>query len=347
MPDGDGQPLKRNRFKRLVGFIVMFILGVCIGGAVLYVDLRLALKTSAPTPPSNNGEVRQNDSKYKLTNPLLECDLGQELLTQGNSKPTKATLSSMINKAKSQGDVSFVSLYYRDLNNGPWIGFNEKEKFYPASLLKVPIMLSYYRRAMDDPSVLTQRVEFEGGNDDTSDQYYKPDVLLAASTTYSVEDLIEHSIIYSDNAATLALTQLAGTGTIQAVFDDLHVEFPPSATTTSDFLTVKDYGMFFRVLFNASYLDPEMSEKALSLLTQATFNKGLTARLPRDIVVAHKFGEYTIDATSEKQLHDCGIVYVPKHPYMLCIMTRGDDFDRQAGVIADLSREVYDEVSSQ
>ncbi|PIU19313.1 MAG: hypothetical protein COT18_08150 [Elusimicrobia bacterium CG08_land_8_20_14_0_20_59_10] len=44
------------------------------------------------------------------------------------------------------------------------------------------------------------------------------------------------------------------------------------------------------------------------------------------------------------QLHDCGIIYHPRFPYMLGVMTRGLDLEKQQKVIADISRLVYREV---
>jgi hypothetical protein len=41
------------------------------------------------------------------------------------------------------------------------------------------------------------------------------------------------------------------------------------------------------------------------------------------------------------QLHDCGIVYKQKHPYLVCIMMRGTDLDTLAKVIAELSKIAY------
>ena len=46
-----------------------------------------------------------------------------------------------------------------------------------------------------------------------------------------------------------------------------------------------------------------------------------------------------------KQLHDCGIVYYPKHPYLLCVMTRGDSFEYLDDTIRDISHLVYQEVN--
>jgi beta-lactamase class A len=99
----------------------------------------------------------------------------------------------------------------------------------------------------------------------------------------------------------------------------------------------------FRILFNASYLTQAASEQALELLTRSEFRAGLVAGVPAGTVVAHKFGE-RIDGGVAK-LHDCGIVYHPARPYLLCVMTEGDRFEPLASLIAETSRIAYDQVN--
>ena len=65
----------------------------------------------------------------------------------------------------------------------------------------------------------------------------------------------------------------------------------------------------------------------------------------KNIPVAHKFGERELP--NADQLHDCGIVYVPKHPYLLCVMTRGDSLTNLTTVIAGLSEVVYNDVHTE
>ncbi|MHB8709527.1 MAG: serine hydrolase, partial [Desulfuromonadales bacterium] len=73
---------------------------------------------------------------------------------------------------------------------------------------------------------------------------------------------------------------------------------------------------------------------------------GLTAGLPKSIEVAHKFGERG-DLAGAMQLHDCGVIYHPDTPYLLCVMTRGDQHNQMTAAIAETSRMVYDEVTTQ
>ena len=93
-----------------------------------------------------------------------------------------------------------------------------------------------------------------------------------------------------------------------------------------------------------------MSEKALKILNNAILeNSRLVAGLPSDVKISHKFGEREAkeNGVTIQQLHDCGIVYYPKYPYLICIMTKGKDFNKLSGVIADISKIVYGEVSDK
>ncbi len=333
---------KKQGNKRAFCSVCLFLAGLVVGIGMTFVYFKWI---HAPVVSLLSGhEVRGNPNGYKFVNPLLECDLGQEYLGRIGAKPMRETLLSMIDQAKQQGDITIASVYYRDLDNGPWVGINEKQSFIPASLLKVPIMLYFYKQSEQDPSLLSQTIRWDGKEPDGLTQYYTPETSIAASTTYSVDELINRMIIYSDNDAVLALGQKAQAPFL-SLFHDLGID--TTSTGSDQSLNVVSYSTFFRVLFNASYLNPDLSERALSLLSKVTFDKGLTAQLPRDVIVAHKFGERADMSSTERQLHDCGIVYVPKHPYLLCIMTRGTDMDKLAKTISNLSKEVYDEVTSQ
>lgn len=112
-------------------------------------------------------------------------------------------------------------------------------------------------------------------------------------------------------------------------------------------MSPKEYSTYFRVLYNATFLGRPLSEYALELLSRGDFEGGIRRRLPGDVVVASKFG-FRDDRTrggQETTLHDCGIVYQPGTPYVLCVMTRSSQSssDRLAEVISDLSWIVWNE----
>lgn len=287
----------------------------------------------------------------KYTNPLLLVNLPENSTAFKDLLPLKTTLEKYTDEAKRSGDIKDVSVYFQDLNSGKWTGVNQDDMYSPASLLKVPIMMAYYKLAEKDPSVLGTRFQYQGDGDKSIVQMVKPQEYLIAGHSYSVDDLIYRMVVYSDNDARIVLLNHVDQKIIFQLFSDLKIPMPQNLTDASNFLSARMYSRFFRVLFNASYLDDTSSEKAFDLLVQSDFSSGLVASLPPDIKVAHKFGEREyVNAQGgvvSNELHDCGIVYYPLHPYLLCVMTKGENFDELTKVLRNVSAETYTYVKKE
>ncbi|MDD2483287.1 MAG: class A beta-lactamase-related serine hydrolase [Candidatus Shapirobacteria bacterium] len=288
-------------------------------------------------------EIRKNFN-YQYINPLLECE-ESNISQDKNLTSLKKEIEFIINQGVTSHKISFGAIYYRDLNNGPWISINANEYFSPASLIKVPVMIAYFKETEKDPNLLQKKIT-NTKIFDYSQQNITPTQILETDKEYTIEDLIERMIIYSDNAAYELLLENIDNSKIFQVYKDLDVDISKaSQDPNGNIITVKDYASFFRILFNSSYLDQDNSEKALSILSKTQYYKGLIAGVPENITIAHKFGERQFLPSREKQLHDCGIVYLPNKPYLLCIMSRSTDFDKAASFIKEVSKTVYDYVS--
>ena len=167
---------------------------------------------------------------------------------------------------------------------------------------------------------------------------------------YAVDDLVERMIIHSDNLAYGLLEKF-----LTRKYSDENVYFDtlkqlglvnPRNPLEATF-TVKSYASQFRQLYNGSFLSFEMSEKALEILSRTEYDNGLVAGVPKSVRVAHKFGEREVAESDDFQFHDCGIIYYPNNPYLLCIMTRGHDKEHLIKLIAQISHKVYMEVDSR
>jgi hypothetical protein len=93
-------------------------------------------------------------------------------------------------------------------------------------------------------------------------------------------------------------------------------------------------------------LNQASSNKLLGIMDDSSFQDGLAAGVPSTVTVANKFGERFLNSSTpgiptDFELHDCGILYPPQNPYILCVMTKGNDYTKLAKVIADVSRAVY------
>ena len=280
------------------------------------------------------GEVHQ--SGYQYISPLLECADFHDI----KKNELEEKLENLISKKIKDEEITYASIYFRDLNNGPWIGINEQENFTPASLLKVPLMIAYLKIAETAPQTLQEKILIDDSENKVLSQNIIPLKTVASGQKYKVEDLINYMIEYSDNRAANALLQHINPDTLDKIYSDLGMKVPGDGQD-ENFMSVRDYSSFFRILYNASYLNRDMSEKALKILTDSQFTQGLTAGVPDNIIVAHKFGERVL--AEGKQLHDCGIIYKKNNPYLLCVMTRGNDFEKMSTAIKDFSDLVYTE----
>ena len=289
-------------------------------------------------------EVR--DEGYRWISPLLECDLAPDVLRNRELGPFKEKVRVVLRDAAAKAAASSVSLYFRELNDGIWFGVGEDASYAAASLRKVPMMLAILKQAELDPGLLSREVVANLAQDYDARQTIKPSQPLARGGRYPVGELLSRMIVQSDNNAFMLLSGIVDPQTLGKVYGLLALR-PPSAPGEESEGAVLTYASFFRILYNGTYLTKEMSDLALAHLAEAEFRAGLVAGVPASVPVAHKFGERTDPTTGEKQLHDCGIVYHPRHPYLLCVMTKGPRFDGLAEVIALASRTVYSEVEAQ
>jgi beta-lactamase class A len=287
--------------------------------------------------------------KYSFLNSDIVCDY-KYVMDKKEYTDLRSKLSLFIDNSKSRGKASLVAVWFRDLKYGPTFGIHDRVDFIPASLLKLPLAMTYFEMAENDPSLLKRKIEYSNPNPAIPNQIFVPTKSIKEGQSYSIEELIEYMIVYSDNNAS------------QLLYDYLKTDYPnenPLADTMRDLgilgsgsdiylssVNTKEYGSIFRLLFNASYLNKENSEKLLSILARSEFKDGLNAGVPENVVVVHKFGERYLDS-GERQLHDCGIIYFPGNPYQLCVMTRGTNYDDLKGIIKEISKEVYQEVDSR
>jgi beta-lactamase class A len=292
---------------------------------------------------SQEEETEFHEGQSQFINPLLSCgDMGEQIGRE--ITPFKHVVQKKIDDFIKSGKAKHVSVYYRDLNNGPWFGIGEKDLFTPASLLKVPELMDYMKEAEKTPGILHEKIKYNGNNfnADEGETIY-PAAQAEYGKTYTVDDLLRLMIVYSDNNALMLLAN-RGWSFLDRIYTVMGLPIPEFSGENYQ-ITVKDYAEFFRILFNASYLDQEMSDKALQMLASTDFKSGLVAGVPKNIIVAHKFGERV--TPEEKQLHDCGIVYYPNRPYLLCVMTKGTDMGDLISVISGVSRVAFDEVDHQ
>jgi beta-lactamase class A len=329
----------------IITLILFFILGIMVD--------RIYTATVNSNVDNPRITVRQSDMKstsFHFIDPLLACDVSEKKEAT-EFIALKIKVQNLIEEKINNNKANVVSIYF-DTRDGNWLNINPSEKYSPASLMKVPTAIAYFKEAEDNAAILQNKMLYDGSFDLNKLEYFKPEKVIEPHNSYVVEDLLFRMLGYSDNNAYYILVNSIDGNILNEVYSDLGIVWPKKVDEAqNDFITVKQYANFFKVLYNASYLDRDMSEKALSFLSQTDFPQGIIAGVPNDIVVAHKFGERnfgdTVDPSSQKELHDCGTIYYPGRPYLLCIMTKGTNFNNLASTISDISSTVYQYIDQE
>lgn len=294
---------------------------------------------------NSHKERRVKATGYRLTSPLLDVELPEGVTINHEPLAFKYKVVDYVNRQSDGSTILNISVYFRDLGDGPWFGINEHLEFNPASMMKVPVMIAWLKRAEKNPNVLKQSFLFDNPTDMSAIQRIKPRFTLAPGHRYPVETLLTYMMSYSDNNATSLLYNNMTTKELNEVLDGMDITNRPGDGNNST--TVHGYSGFFRILYNASFLNREMSERALQILSHEDFPQGISAGVPKGVTVAAKFGENADEAVKNgNQLHEFGIVYHPKGHYILGVMTQGSDFSRQAEIIREISALVYREVDA-
>lgn len=325
-------PFNRTTLPYLVGVLMV---GLLVGWV---------LKPSPSTQNLLGGPIRQGNQG--LINPLLGYELSNSKEIFSDLKELRADLAEKVDQLKEQGKVERVSIYFRDFQTGHWTGINEDEKYFPASLFKVPIMIASLLLSEKEPELLDRKIRYVETPNDDERKYSQAFMLLKPGQEYTVRELMRAMIVDSDNGALNLLVDLLANPSYSKylvdLFSELGINFPEDTPgpAAAYGLSARNYSLFFRVLYNATILGRTNSQSALELLTQTTFNEGLVEGIPKGVKVAHKFGERV--SSNPQDLHDCGIVYDPKNPYLICIMTSGKDVSLLPAVISDLSKMVYE-----
>lgn len=290
------------------------------------------------------------EKNVSFINPSTGCG-NRNIVNKKEYKEFKERVIEYIKQEEETGELEHIGVWFRDLSAGPTFGINEREDFVPASLLKLPLALAFYDlQEESDNNLLETSLIYTGTTVPVPKQTYRPAIQLVPSKKYTIKELIRHSLVYSDNFSSQFLYEYLLKNFNKAepllfIYRDLGI-ISSGTNFNQAGINTKGYASIFRQLYNSSLLNPDHSEEVLEMLSETNFVLGLRAGVPPNVRVSHKFGERIIE-NNNNELHDCGIIYYPDNPYILCIMTKGKDLNYLANIVANISKMVYEEFNSR
>ena len=230
-------------------------------------------------------------------------------------------------------------MYFEYLPTGTSIGVNSTVDFHEASLFKIPVVMAYFHqlerlKTRDDPVITLQKSDLDSqfGN------LYKK----GAGYKIKLSDAVKLAITDSDNTA----IKLVVPRITQDDFDHVYQALDLTLTTDKNgaILNPRGYSSILKALYFSSVLSLNDSEYILNLMTKTKFVDKIPAGVPDNIPIAHKIGVYNKDGKDEGYM-DCGIVFVPNRPYILCMISQSDEQTARERM-QQISRKIYNYVSN-
>lgn len=271
-------------------------------------------------------------------------------------EPLRARLQARVSQHKGVVGVAII-----DLTSGDTLSIRGDERFPTASLIKLPILVELFhqidagRIKWNDPLTLIAADKVPGAG-----------MLQHFSTPHqlTIGDAATLMISVSDNTATNLLIDKVGIRGVNARMDtlgfrdtDLFAKVFLRARTTIDSAgsarwglgatTPREMASILAQLHRGKLVSDSSARRIIDLLKLQTVRDRIPRLLPAGTVVAHKTGEV------DDSKNDCGVVYAPNRPYVVCLFTRENSdrrwvADNEALVTgAELSRMIYDAIVSR
>lgn len=241
-----------------------------------------------------------------------------------------------------------AGFYFKNLVTGESFGYNEKEQFLPASIVKVPLLAA----------ILLMRERGETSFDETitvradeklpgcgAIQHMTGD--KDGSVTLDIATLYKLMIVISDTTATNALYKhygndkiigllkelgLKGTQFNRAFYDSVREE-----KGIQNYFVPEEIGILLEKMYRKTLISPQASETMQNILLMQQVNHKMGGKLPIGFPIAHKTGE------EEDKTHDVGIVF-GKEPFVACFASYQSDIPRFEQFIRDTTYEIAKDI---
>ena len=308
-------------------------IAICIAIVSIAINIVLCIffmtNRSNVSPPSNEAQY----AAYPLLSKRVFLTDPNDIII--NFNPLRTALRFYVEKSAPKN----LGVYFEYLPSGSSVGVNDTMELRLASLSKIPAAMAAYKQIENGTIKSDQLLTISKDNLDTKfGDLWK----TGAGSVITVKDAVRLSLTHSDNTAYNTLISSISNADIDDIYDSLDI--PREHQNNLPIVSPKNYSSILRTLYLSSYLNKKDSQEILQILTQTLFNDKLPAGVPSGVPVAHKIGVFEEADTKQSIYNDCGIVYVPKRPYLLCLMFKGNEAEAQKYMV-NVSKIIYSFVS--
>ena len=237
-----------------------------------------------------------------------------------------------------------VGLVIKDLRMN-WEINSSKDKSIPsASVVKIPIMMSYIDGADDRSINLQSRITLKKSDIVAGSGPIKDE---PAGKSFTIEELILPMVTESDNTATNLLIGYLGFDVLNLYFHRLGLrhtnlsrkmmDFAQRKKGVENYTTAGDMAYLLERLYRGKFINPAASRKCLGILASQKVNDRIPKYLPKGTLVAHKTG------LENGICHDVGIVYTKNGAFLIAVLTQHHNKSAKASkqLISTLSLLTY------
>jgi beta-lactamase class A len=254
--------------------------------------------------------------------------------------------------ARAEGMTAAVCATRMD--GTPIVALRPDEPFYPASTIKVPIMVEVFRQAHLGRVALSDEIALSPEDQVTGSgvlQHLSPGIRLP------VRDLITLMIVVSDNTATNMLIDLVGAEAVNATMASLglrhtvlfnKLQVVPVDRRGANITTAADLTLLLLRIARGEVVSYDAGRRMVDILLRQMLSGGISRLLPVEpkdkalgapppVRVASKSGSIT------GVRHDVGLVLRPEGSYAVSVLVRDvPDTERGTDLIGRISRRVFD-----
>lgn len=277
------------------------------------------------------------EPQYPPPDPMMED------VPSGERDRIEAELKKLQEKIKGYDGVAGV--YVRDEKGGWGYGIRPDEKFFSASVIKVPIMVAVYRKVDSGELSFTDSFPTETGDWAAGAGWMQWE---DAGKSYTVGDYLWMMMTQSDNVATNALVRIVGgpdhvnevARSLGAEDTVLYQKVTSERGVVPEYdnrTTTRDMSVMLDKISRGEAASPESCEYMVELMQANVLESWLEDPLPEDVMVANKggwlYGVYD----------EVAIVSHPDRPYAVSILTKyGPDPETAKPMLKDISKRVWE-----
>ena len=244
--------------------------------------------------------------------------------------------------AQTDGELDGVlGVALTDLTTGQQLLHNADQVFPTASVIKLAVLAELYRQEQQGAAGSSKQSGAAGaaGKARLADLYtvrqedLVPDSDILGGLTPGVtrltnRDLAQFVVAVSDNSAANILIERVGMENVNALLDSLGLthtrlrrkmmDLAAARQGRENVATPREMAALLQAIYSGKVLEKSLTDDFFKLLSSGRIHYHAHLRdggIPEDVAIAEKEGWL------EGVRADCGVVFVPGRPFVLCVMT--------------------------